>query len=117
MGLDHWIVYEYHDNDGDLIEHDIVEWRKQYWINNLIIKYLGCDGGDDVIISLNDIIGIRNFFQLCVDYPKLRNIPNNVDKEYISIKELIRSIIEINDFLVEFEDTELTGEFKYIISW
>ena len=115
MGMDHWIEYDYIDEEGDLDSYDIVEWRKQYWINTVICNYIGDDNDGKYEITLRDIIALRNYFQLCIDNPKLITIVNDpLGSPWKS--ELTRTVKEINDFLDEFDTENLTGKFYYIVS-
>lgn len=114
MGMDHWIEYNYIDEDGDEVSYEIVEWRKQYWINTVICNYLGNDNDGVHNILLEDIIALRNYFQLCIDNPKLISICETRYAPFVDT--LVMSVNEINNFLRDFGTTELTGEFKYIVS-
>ncbi len=120
MGMDHWIEYRYTNEDGDKECYDVVEWRKQYWINTVISNYIGDDNDGCHEISLKDIIALRNYFQLCIDNPKLVTIVKDVLDSGPWKSELTRSVKEINDFLERFDtevDTgDLTGKFYYIVS-
>lgn len=114
MGMDHWIEYDYIDENGDKERYDIVEWRKQYWINSVISNYIGDDNDGCHEIILKDIIALRNYFQLCIDNPKLITIVKVNHTPWKS--ELTRSVKEINDFLERFDTEKLTGKFYYIVS-
>lgn len=114
MGMDHWIEYRYTDEDGEEEEYELIEWRKQYWINTVISNYIGDDNDGEYEITLQDVIALRNFFQLCIDNPKMMNIVGEKYVPYLYI--LVKSVNEINDFLGDFENTKLTGKFYYIVS-
>ena len=114
MGMDHWIQYEYIDEEGDDETYYIVEWRKQYWINSVISNYIGDDNDGCHEITLKDIIALRNYFQLCIDNPKLVTIGKYNSQPLRS--ELIRSVKEINEFMDYFDIDRLTGKFYYIVS-
>ena len=117
MGMDHWLEYDYVDKDGDEIEYEFAEWRKEYWINEVICKYIGNDyDSGEYEITLKDVIALRNFFQLCLDNPQMMNIVAAEGIDAPSEYTLVNSVKEINDFLCDFDTENLTGKLYYIIS-
>ena len=75
----------------------IVEWRKEYWIDDFFMKLLSKNNEDGrYLLSSEDIISLKRFCELCLQNPKMKQI---VSKETISDIILIRTISSINVFI------------------
>lgn len=97
MGLDQTLK-AHRNNDSEII----VEWRKQYWIDDFFMKLYNYNEDGKYLLSSEDVISLKRFCELCLKNPKMKQIVSK--EETISDIMLIKTVNSINVFINTHND-------------